>query len=103
MELENSVERTVILADSGKKIEAELLGLVELISSESRSSKAEKAHITEEPSEPKTMEELEKIHTFKVLAACGGNSTHAAVKRVCMLELFEIKLIEILYRISVYF
>ena len=79
-ELENALERAVILADSGKKIEAELLGLVQLSSSVKKATKAKKTPQAEEPSESKTMEEVEKSHISKVLAACGGNRTHAAEK-----------------------
>ena len=68
------------MADSGKKIEAELLGLVQLSSSAPKSSKAKKTRKPEESSEFETMEEVEKQHISKVLADCEGNRTHAAEK-----------------------
>jgi len=54
--------------------------LVQLSSSVKKATKAKKTPQAEEPSESKTMEEVEKSHISKVLAACGGNRTHAAEK-----------------------
>jgi len=94
-ELENAVERAVILADPGKKIDAELLGLAHLpLPFAEKSKKAPEAESeeaegsatgeTEEKAEEdrriKSMEEVEKEHISKVLSACEGNRTHAAEK-----------------------
>ena len=79
-ELENAVERAVILADPGKKIEADLLGLGHLSLSKPKASKAKRSQKTKESSESESMGEVEKRHISKVLAACEGNRTHAAEK-----------------------
>jgi two-component system, NtrC family, response regulator AtoC len=79
-ELENAVERAVILSESGKKIEADSLGLGSPSVSESRASKFRKSPKAEESSDSESMEDVERRHIAKVLAACGGNRTHAAEK-----------------------
>ncbi len=76
-ELENAVERAVILADKGKSIEADLLGLQDTFE---KSSKASKEMSESSSGEIQSMEEVERKHIEKALAACEGNRTHAAEK-----------------------
>jgi DNA-binding NtrC family response regulator len=93
--LENAVERAVILADPGKKIDAELLGLAHLPAPFAEKSKkapdaesegtegsatGETEVKAEEDERIKSMEEVEKEHISKVLSTCEGNRTHAAEK-----------------------
>ena len=76
-ELENAVERAVILADAGKKIEAELLGIADgRTQAEAKSKVSSGSKETDEES----MEEVERKHIQKVLESCDGNRTHAAKK-----------------------
>ena len=80
-ELENAVERAVILSDPGKKIEAELLGLGNLsIPVASKKSIATSKKEAGDQAEIESMEVVEKRHIAKVLAGCDGNRTHAAEK-----------------------
>ena len=79
-ELENAVERAVILADPGKKIEAELLGLVHLHAPEKIEKLADAKTDPAENPGVESMAEVEKMHISKILSACGGNRTHAAEK-----------------------
>ena len=77
-ELENAVERAVILSDSGGKIEAELPGLIEKRSKTTRESVQKKNNDNLDRIE--SLEEIEKIHIASVLDKCDGNRTHAAEK-----------------------
>ena len=79
-ELENAVERAVILAETGKAIEADLLGLGNLSVAKTKASKSTKDSLYMEPGTEESMEEVEKRHILKVLGACEGNRTHAAEK-----------------------
>ena len=76
-ELENAVERSVILADPGKKIEADLLGI-----RDDRANVGSKSKVTLKNKDPneKSMEDVEREHIQKVLDSCDGNRTHAAKK-----------------------
>ena len=76
-ELENAVERAVILADAGKKIEADLLGISDSITQEGTQPKVSSNN---EESDDETMEDVERKHIKKVLESCKGNRTHAAKK-----------------------
>jgi transcriptional regulator with PAS, ATPase and Fis domain len=75
--LENAVERAVILADVGKKIEAELLGIADVRTQVEAKSKVSSNN---EESDDETMEDVERKHIQKVLVSCDGNRTHAAKK-----------------------
>ena len=76
-ELENAVERAVILADAGKKIEADLLGIADASTQvKTKSEVSSNLKKTDEES----MEEVERKHIIKVLESCDGNRTHAAKK-----------------------
>ena len=82
-ELENAVERAVILADAGKKIDAELLGLGHLplpFGEKTKKVPVQESEKVTEDEDVKSMEEVEKEHIAKVLSACDGNRTHAAEK-----------------------
>ena len=79
-ELENAVERAVILAETGKAIEADLLGLGNLSVAKTTASKSIKDSFSIEPGTVESMEEVEKRHILKVLGSCEGNRTHAAEK-----------------------
>ena len=73
-ELENAVERAVILADVGKKIEADLLGITDVRTQvEAKSNVSSDSKETDEES----MEDVERKHIKKVLESCDGNRTHA--------------------------
>ena len=74
-ELENAVERAVILAEKGMPIEADLLGLKSNLSS--KIVKSEKSADTKDIA---SMDEVEKNHIQNALAFCNGNRTHAAEK-----------------------
>ena len=76
-ELENAVERSVILADPGKKIEADLLGIRDVAHNVGSKSKATLKN--KDPNE-KSMEDVEREHIQKVLDSCDWNRTHAAKK-----------------------
>ena len=76
-ELENAVERAVILADAGKKIEADLLGISDSITQEGTQAKVSSNN---EESDDETMEDVERKHIKKVLESSAGNRTHAAKK-----------------------
>jgi transcriptional regulator with GAF, ATPase, and Fis domain len=76
-ELENAVERAVILADAGKKIEADLLGIADVRTQVKTKSKAS-SDLKEKDEE--SMEEVERKHIQRVLNSCDGNRTHAAKK-----------------------
>ena len=76
-ELENAVERAVILADKGKPIEADLLGL-QVMSGKSLKEPTEETESAK--GEIQSMEEVERKHIENALAACNGNRTHAAEK-----------------------
>ena len=76
-ELENAVERAVILADEGKKIEADLLGIAD---SKTRGGTIMKVSSYNKESEDETIEDVERKHIKKVLESCKGNRTHAAKK-----------------------
>jgi DNA-binding NtrC family response regulator len=76
-ELENAVERAVILADDGKKIEADLLGIVSIkITENSKNLEIDGTELSEDES----MEDVERKHIKKILTSCKGNRTHAAKK-----------------------
>ena len=76
-ELENAVERAVILADVGKKIEADLLGITDVRTQvEAKSNVSSDSKETDEES----MEDVERKHIKKVLESCDGNRTHAVKK-----------------------
>ena len=75
--MENAVERAVILADVGKKIESDLLGITGFKTQvEAKSKVSSDSKETDEES----MEEVERKHIQKVLESCDGNRTHAAKK-----------------------
>ena len=76
-ELENAVERSVILADAGKKIEADLLGIAD---SNTQKVTLSKISSYNEESDDETIEDVERKHIIKVLKSCDGNRTHAAKK-----------------------
>jgi two-component system response regulator HydG len=76
-ELENAVERAVILADDGKKIEADLLGIADFRTQLGLKSKVLSNN---EESNGESMEDVERKHIKKVLESCDGNRTHAAKK-----------------------
>jgi two-component system response regulator FlrC len=76
-ELENAVERAVILADEGKKIEADLLGIADgRIQADLKS----KFSSIKEESDEESMGEVERKHIQRILESCDGNRTHAAKK-----------------------
>ena len=74
-ELENAVERAVILADSGKDIEAELLGISEYDIQHNTNPESRNKGT---PSQEESMVDVERKHIKKVLKACDGNRTHAS-------------------------
>jgi DNA-binding NtrC family response regulator len=76
-ELENAVERAVILAENGKKIEADLLGIVSIKIKEN----SKDINISEtQGSDEESMGEVERKHIQRILESCDGNRTHAAKK-----------------------
>ena len=76
-ELENAVERSVILADKGKKIEADLLGIADV---RTRVEAKSKVSSNSKKTDEESMEQVERKHIQKVLESCEGNRTHAAKK-----------------------
>ena len=60
-ELENAVERAVILMESGKKIEVELLGLVHLSSSAPKAANPRKTLKRKNRVSPKLWRRLRKV------------------------------------------
>jgi transcriptional regulator with PAS, ATPase and Fis domain len=76
-ELENAVERAVILADVGKKIESDLLGIADVRTQVGLKSKVSPNN---EETNEESMEDVERKHIQKVLESCDGNRTHAAKK-----------------------
>ena len=76
-ELENAVERAVILADAGKKIEADLLGITDF---KTQVEIKQKVSSNGKESDDESMEDVERKHIKKILDSCAGNRTHAAKK-----------------------
>ena len=69
------MERAVILADAGKPIQADLLGIGHLAS-----DGGDDGVTSNTESDIESMEEVEKLHISKILQKCHGNKTHAAKK-----------------------
>ena len=76
-ELENAVERAVILADKGNEIEADLLGIQNVTGNKTSDSSA---NLEIGIGEIASMEEVERKHIQNALQAFDGNRTHAAEK-----------------------
>ena len=76
-ELENAVERAVILAERGNEIDAELLGLQQLKGKKATGSRTQ---VINESEEIESMEEVERKHIQNALKTFAGNRTHAAEK-----------------------
>ena len=76
-ELENAVERAVILADAGKKIESDILGIAQ---DKPQTSSKSDVSLGNEGVEVESMEDVERMHIKKILESCEGNRTHAAKK-----------------------
>ena len=73
--MENAVERAVILAETGEKIEADQLG----ISNNNLNVKAETTSGVDF-SVDESMLDVERKHIKRILEHCNGNRTHAAKK-----------------------
>ena len=74
-EMENAVERAVILAETGEKIEADQLG----ISNNKLNVKAENTSEVDF-SVDESMLDVERKHIKRILEYCNGNRTHASKK-----------------------
>ena len=74
-EMENAVERAVILAEAGEKIEADQLG----ISNNKLNVKAETSSEVDF-SVDESMLDVERKHIKRILEHCNGNRTHASKK-----------------------
>ena len=73
--MENAVERAVILAETGEKIEADQLG----ISNNKLNVKAENTSEVDF-SVDESMLDVERKHIKRILEYCNGNRTHASKK-----------------------